>query len=68
MIHILTVQLPNNFRSSNKKKIIKFNGCAFQNYVNGKIEIIDNVSIHSNMANTSNTIGTTNNTSYSSFK
>jgi hypothetical protein len=68
MIHILIVQLPNTFRSTNKKKFMKFNGCAFKYYVNGKIETIDNVSIHSNMANTSNIIGTTNNTSYSCFK
>jgi hypothetical protein len=68
MIHALTVQLPNNFRSSNKKKFIKFNGCAFQYYVNGKIETVDNVSIHSNIANTSNTIGTTNNVLYFCFK
>jgi hypothetical protein len=68
MIHILTVQLPNNFRCTNKKKFIKFNGCAIQYYVNGKIETIDNVSIHSNMANASSTIKITNNLSYSCFK
>jgi hypothetical protein len=68
MIHSLTVQLPNNFRSSKKKKFIKFNGCAFQYYVNGMIQTVDNVLIHSNMANTSDTIGITNNTSYSCFK
>jgi hypothetical protein len=68
MIHTLTVQLPNNFRPSNKKKFIKFKGCAFQYYVNGKIETVDNVSIDSNIANTSNRIGITNNISYSCFK
>jgi hypothetical protein len=68
MIQILAVQLPSNFRSSNKKKFIKFNGCAFHYYVNGMIETIDKPSIHSNMANTSNQIGTTNNILYSCFK
>jgi hypothetical protein len=29
MIRILTVQLPSNFKSTNKKKFIKFNGCVF---------------------------------------
>jgi hypothetical protein len=57
-IRQVNIHFPSNFQYSNKKKSLKFNGCAFELLINGKIETIFNISIHSNITNTTNTIGT----------
>jgi hypothetical protein len=62
------IQLPSGFLYSNKKKYIKFNGCAFELLTNGILQTTSNISIHSNIANTTNTIGTCDQTSYNFYK
>jgi hypothetical protein len=64
----VNLQLPSGFQYSNKKKYFKFNGCVFELLVNGKVETVDNLSIHSNIVNTTNTIGTCDQTSYNLYK
>jgi hypothetical protein len=44
----VNTQFPSSFKYSNKKKYIKFNGCAFELIINGNVETLSNESIHSN--------------------
>jgi hypothetical protein len=64
----VNIQFPSGFQYNNKKKFIKFNGCSFELLINGKVETVSNISIHSNIANTTNTIGTCDKTSYNFYK
>jgi hypothetical protein len=67
-IRQVNIQFPSGFQYSNKKKYIKFNGCTFELLVNGKVETVSNISIHSNIANTINTLGTCDKTLYNFYK
>jgi hypothetical protein len=60
----VNIQFPSSFQYSNKKKYIKFNRCSFELLINGKVETVSNVSIRSNITNTTNTIKISDQTSY----
>jgi hypothetical protein len=67
-IRQVNIQFPSSFQYSNTKKYIKFNGCVFELLINGKVETVTNVSIHSNITNTTNTIRICDKTLYTYYK